>query len=204
MPTGYTADVADGTIGDLRSFALQCARGMGALIMMRDEPWDAPIPERFEPSTYNAERLAEAKAERQRLYNLTNEEADEAAQAEYDEKVAAKAKWLSERTERRNRYNAMIAQVVQWQGAPEGLKEFMLEQLHTGRDFDCPDNDRYWDEPEVLTGSEWRRKKLEKVQHDIQYHAVEDAKERERTEGRNVWIAQLRASLPPEPQADAA
>lgn len=31
---------------------------------------------------------------------------------------------------------------------------------------------------------------------DIQYHTAEDAKERERTDGRNRWLAQLRASLP--------
>lgn len=203
MPTAYTADVADGKITDLRSFALQCARGMGALIMMRDEPWDAPIPERFEPGTYNAERLAEAKELRQHLYNMTNSEADEDAKAEFEEKAAAKAKWLADKAERRARYNAMLAQVEQWEGPPEGLKEFMLDQLRIGRDGDCPDNDRYYDEPVALTGSEWRRLKLEKVADDIQYHAAENAKERERTESRNGWIARLRASLPSEQRADA-
>lgn len=200
MPTGYTASVADGEITDLRTFALQCARGMGALIMMRDEPWDAPIPNQFEPSTYNAERLAEAKAERAWLYGLTEEKAAAEARAEFDRKTEAKRKWFAEREQQRKRYDAMIAQVEPWQGAPEGLKEFMLDQLRRGREFDCPDRDTYWDEPELLSGAEWRAKKLEQVQRDIEYHAVEDAKERERTESRNAWIAQLRAALPPEPE----
>lgn len=195
MPTGYTAAVADGKITDLKDFALQCARGMGALIMMRDEPRDAPIPERFEPSEYNAKKLEETRTERQRLYDMSDADAEAAAQAEYREKVAAKERWLTERTEQRNRYNAMIAKVVQWQRAPEGLKEFMLEQLHRGREFDCPDRDTYWDEPKLLTGAEWRAAKIERVQKDIAYHAEEDAKERTRTEGRNAWIAQLRAAL---------
>lgn len=197
MPTGYTADIADGKITDLRAFALQCARGMGALIMMRDDPWDAPIPERFEPNDYNAKRLEEAKAERARLYAMTEDEASRAALAEFDEKTAAKAKWLADRTETRNRYNAMIAKVVQWEGSPEGLKSFMLEQLHRGRDFDAPDNDKYWNEPKEMTGADWRDAKLAEAEHDIQYHAAEHAKEVERAEGRNVWIAQLRAALPP-------
>jgi hypothetical protein len=196
MPTGYTADVVDGKIVSLRDFALLCARGMGALITMRDDPFDAPIPERFEPSDYHTQKLEAVRAERQRLYNMTNAEAEAAARAEFDEKVAAKAQWEAGKVETRNRYNAMIAKVVQWEGAPEGLKEFMLEQLRSGRDFDCPDRDTYWDEPVEKTGAEWRGDRLAKVQREIEYHAVEGAKERERTEGRNAWIAQLRASLP--------
>ena len=61
MPTGYTASVADGRVTEFAPFALQCARAMGALIMMRDEPHDAPIPERFEASDYYSKSLAEAR-----------------------------------------------------------------------------------------------------------------------------------------------
>ena len=43
MPTGYTADIQDGKITTLREYALSCARAFGALIMMRDDPHDAPI-----------------------------------------------------------------------------------------------------------------------------------------------------------------
>lgn len=198
MPTGYTADVADGKITDLRSFALQCARGMGALIMMRDEPWDAPIPERFEPSDFYAKHLQEAKAERQRIYNMTDAEADAAAAAEFDEKEAREAKWRADRAEQRARYQAMIDLVEPWQRAPEGLKEFMLEQLRTGMEFDCPAEGTFYDEPKRRSGSEWRAEKLERVGRDILRYAEEDAKERARTDARNAWIAQLRAALTPE------
>lgn len=196
MPTGYTVDVIDGKITDLRSFALQCARGMGALIMMRDDPWDAPIPEEgFKPSLYNADRLKEAEAERQRLYNMTDAEADDAAKVEFAEKQAAKQEWLVKRREQRARYQAMIALVEPWERSPEGLKDFMLEQLRTGMEFDCPEGDRYYDEPVEQSGTEWRKAKLERVHKDIMYHAKGDAEERARTDVRNAWIAQLRASL---------
>jgi hypothetical protein len=49
MPTGYTAPIADGMT--FEQFALGCARAFGALVTMRDEPSDAPIPERLEPDT---------------------------------------------------------------------------------------------------------------------------------------------------------
>jgi hypothetical protein len=50
MPTGYTAAVADGTITEFPDFAMQCARAFGTLVLMRDEPQDAAIPEKFEPA----------------------------------------------------------------------------------------------------------------------------------------------------------
>lgn len=195
MPTGYTANVADGKITDLRSFAMQCARGMGALIMMRDESWSAPIPERFEPSDYYAKKVQEGKAERDALYAMSNDDADRAAKAEYQEKLAAKEAYLDGKKEMRSRYEAMIALVEAWQFAPEGLKEFMLEQLHTGMNFDCGGDGSYWEEVELLSGAEWKAKKLERVQQSIIRDAAEHAKEIERTESRNAWIAQLRASL---------
>lgn len=195
MPTGYTADVADGTVTDLRTYALQCARGMSALIMMRDQPSDAPIPERFEPSTYNAERLEEAKAERDRLFNLSDAEAEAEAAREFAAKAEAKRKYLADKAERRRRYEAMIAAVSPWQRAPEGLKEFMLEQLHRGMEFDCPPGDGYWDEPVRQAGGEWKAEKLAQVNREIMRHAEEDAKERARTDGRNAWVTQLRNAL---------
>jgi hypothetical protein len=195
MPTGYTAAVADGTITELTPFAMQLARGMGATVMMRDEPWDTPIPERFEPSAYNADRLAEACAERDRLYAMTDSEAEKAALVEYEEDCAARDKYFADKRAQRERYDAMIAKVREWQGAPEGIKEFGLEQLERGREFDCAEPFTYWKDIELLSGADWRRTQIEKVQKDIEYHTVEDAKERARTEGRNAWLAQLRASL---------
>lgn len=195
MPTGYTADVADGKITDLRSFAMLCARGMGALIMMRDEPFGAPIPERFEPSDYHAKKMAEAVAERDRLYAMDDAEAEQAASAEYAEQVEAKERWLSNKRDQRQRYQAMINLVEPWQRAPEGLKEFMLDQLRCGMEFDCPADDSYWLDPELLSGAEWKARKLETLQKSIMRDAAGQAEEVARTEGRNAWVAQLRAAL---------
>lgn len=52
MPTGYTAGVKDGTVTDFKAFVMQCARAFGALIDMRDDPSDVPIPKSFAPSSY--------------------------------------------------------------------------------------------------------------------------------------------------------
>lgn len=195
MPTGYTAAVADGSISDLRPFAMLCARGMGALVTMRDMPFDAEIPDQFEPNNYHAKKISELTAERHRLHAMTMAEADEAAAAEYRADVEAKEGYLKGRSEQRDRYNAMIKLVEGWESSPEGLKQFMLDQLYSSRKFDCPEGDTYWRAIEQRDGEEWRHLKLEKVNKDIEYHTVEDAKERARTDSRNAWLRQLRASL---------
>ncbi len=195
MPTGYTACVVDGSVTDLRTFALKSARGMGALIMMRDEPHDAPIPEKFEPQTkYHDDKLVAARARMTELEAM-DEPARIAANAAYNAAVEQdNQKAIAENTEQRNRYNSMIAQVVQWQGAPEGLKEFMLEQLRSGRDFDCSDDPtKYMPQPLSVNG--WYREEFRKAARDIEYHEGERAKEIGRTAERNAWLTKLHAAL---------
>ena len=195
MPTGYTADVISGKVTDLESFAMQLARGMGACISMRDDDFSKPIPERFEPSDYNAKKLEEARAERDRIYAMSDADAQAEADKEYADGIAARDAYLARKVQERDRYLAMIAKVEAWQGAPEGIKEFGLEQLRSGLAFDCREPFTYYREVEQRTGQEWRTTALEAVGQEIERHAVEDAKERARTDGRNAWLAQLRASL---------
>jgi len=50
MPTGYTLDLYDGKNITFKEFVMKCAGAFGALISMKDESLDAPIPEHLEPS----------------------------------------------------------------------------------------------------------------------------------------------------------
>ena len=201
MPTGYTAGVVDGSVTTLREFALQCARGMGATIMMRDDPMDAPIPARFEPQTdYQDKRIAASRERLAELKAMTPEQRN-AACAAYNETMRAdNAKAIEDKTEKRRRYDAMIEQVEPWEGAPEGLKAFMLEQLRSSRDFDCEaDPTRYM--PKEQSVDEWYQDAMTKAERDIGYHEGERAKEISRTADRNAWLDQLYASLP-QPQGN--
>lgn len=195
MPTGYTAGVVDGTVTDLKTFALTCARGMGALIMMRDEPMDAEVPRRFEAdTTWHDDRSTAARARLSELQAM-DEAARAAACEKYNAEVAANNQRVTdETTEKRNRYNSMIAKVVQWEGAPEGLKEFMLEQLRSSRDFDCHDDPTSY-MPKPMDIDTWFREELRKAAWDIEYHEGERAKEIGRTAERNAWLSRLHYSL---------
>lgn len=194
MPTGYTAKVATGEITELKDFALTCARGMGALIMMRDEPASAPIPERFEPSPYYKDEADKAEAELAKLMAMSEQEAQAAADAALADTIAQNEKWLADKATQRERYDAMIAKVRAWEGAPEGIKGFMLEQLTESRKWDCPEKD-YLPEPVAQSGAEWRAYQIKTLGERLSRYRDEHGKEVKRTEDRNAWIAQLRKSL---------
>jgi hypothetical protein len=195
MPTGYTADVADGKVTDFRTFALRCARQFGATIMQRDNPMDEP-PKLREESPYYVESVERDEARVAFLDALTAEEAEREAAKEFDRAMASHRKYEGERTETRNRYNAMLAEVVQWTPpTPEhqGLKDFMLQQLHESIKFDCGP---LWGAPERMSGAEWLAAEKERAARSLARSRESLREERERVKGANEWIAALYDALP--------
>lgn len=195
MPSAYTAPVVDGTITELAPFAKLCARALGVCVTMRDAPFDAPLPERFEPDPYHRDKLAVLNTTRDALLALTPQQATgEAAKARaaYDlrcEEIRACY------AERKARYEAMIAKVEAWEGAPEGIKGFMLEQLREGMKFDCIQPSLLYPKEPPATGEAWVQEQLAELGRSIIRHTQSFAEELQRTQVRNAWLAQLRASL---------
>lgn len=191
MPTGYTEAVGDGTITSLRDFALQCARGMGACVMMRDEPFDAPIPERFEPYLeYNQRELDKASALLRDTDTLTEDECEARAQADFEQAMAGHEKYVSEKNTENERYRAMLDAVSAWETEAEGIKDFMSEQLRISI------SDYQPEAPKEMTAEEWRAETRRKALWRVSYHEKQIAEEIHRTEMRNLWLAALRRSLP--------
>lgn len=198
MPTGYTAHVADGEITSLRGFAMLCARGMGALITMRDEPLSAPLPEKLEPNlAYYGPELEKAQALLAELPGLTAEECDARAMAEYDRDKA----WRVEATDRQNaqreRYVRLLGEVEAWDCRAEGLKDFMLDQLRKSIEFDCGVDYMERAPQRPMTGEEWRAWATSEAAQKVARYSEEVRKEHERTHARNAWLTALRESLPP-------
>lgn len=195
MPTGYTAPLYEGKDISFEEFALGCARAFGALVMMRDDPTDAPIPDEFEPSNYYAQDLAAA---RERLAEVRAWTLKDARAALAKENAAIAAGNL-ERAEKEAalliRYEAMLAQAKAWEPpTPEhqGLKAFMVEQLESSIRFDTGPftmplrpNDPWAYRDEEIAAAEKRITRSEQ----------EDTKERKRAAERTRWIRDLRDSL---------
>lgn len=193
MPTGYTADIAKGIT--FKEYALNCARAFSALILMRDEPSDAPIPERFEPSNWNANELQNVSERLVQLRLMSPAEFDTAAETAYTEAVEEQNRRIKECNELRAKYEAMLAQVVAWQAPTREhveYKAFMENQIRESIDFDCR---LYSENPTRMTGSQWLAKEIERAEWKIAYHTSENEKEIARTSSRNAWIKALRDAL---------
>ena len=194
MPTGYTATLHDGE-QSFPDFALACARAFGALITMRDDPADAPLPDAFEPSTYYAVRAAELRSRIAEIEAWTDAAARDAAHRAWH---SAWTRWnagRAEREARKARYEAMIAQVEAWEPpTPDHLemKRFMLDQLAESLRFDCGYEAP---EPVEMTGDEYRLAEWERAQRDLGRAEAEQQKENERAASRTAWLAALRQSL---------
>lgn len=171
-----------------------CARAMGACIMMRDDPADTPIPDRFDPSDYHINALAEANAEMSRLEKMTEDEIAFEAAAANARAVESWEEAERKTTETRARYEAMLTKVRNWTpptSEHENFKNFMVEQLTKSIDWDCQSRER----PEPLTPLAWISSRIERAEWDVNYHTEQHQKEIDRAAGRTKWIVDLRESL---------
>lgn len=196
MPTGYTAELMDKGMY-FKTFVLQCARAFGALIMMRDDPMNTPIPEKFEPSDYNLKALAEAKEKHKALAEMTNDEKIAFGEAEREATINRHKEWLSRDEVQNKRLLEMELQVQAWRPPTadhEGLKKFMLEQIEISL------NDLSYISKEITKAQErspmaFYVDAVSGAERNIEYHTKENTKEIERSESRTKWVNQLRASL---------
>lgn len=198
MPTGYTAAVGDGTTSAFSDFALTCARAFGALIMMRDEPAGAAIPDEFQPSDYSAKELDAAKGRWAELQSVTPEASEAAALAAYNAECESRADSVLKRTQMRERYEAMLEAAKAWPAPTadhDGMKEFMVQQLEESIRFDC--GDFALPAPVQQTGAAWLADQTAAAERGIAYHTKAHAEEVERTAKRNAWVKALRESLAP-------
>lgn len=197
MPTGYTAKVEDGTVTELRDYMLICARAFGALIMMRDEPDDAPIPEKFEPSTrYYDEQIATLTKEISRLSAMTADEAMTESLAANNEARRRHREYEAADQLRLDRHLAMAEKVKAWEPpSPEHVeyKAFMLQQLEVSSQWLGTKREL----PPMSIGEAWREERLADLTDNLARATKSRAEEIERTALRQKWVDDLRAALPP-------
>lgn len=197
MPTGYTSKINDGKEVSRNEFIMTCARAFGALIMMRDEPFDTPIPERFEPSNYAIENLDRAQQQLEHYKSLNEADAKAEMEKEHQEEMKKYEQMIQRENDLKQRYQALLDEVKTWNPPTpnhEELKKFCIDQLQQSMDHDC-DSSRYMKIPELQTPENWLQGKIAYVEREIDYYKNSYQKEVERTENRNEWLKLLRESL---------
>jgi NADH:ubiquinone oxidoreductase subunit len=196
MATGYTIDIAKGIT--FNQFVMNCARAFGALVTMRDDSMDTPIPEKFEPSDWDKKKLIEANVHLTALNKMTLSEAKEKADKDYNDEVLRINNNLKENAVLLAKYNDMMLKVEAWQPpTPDHveLKNFMIQQIMSSIKYDNM-SDYFNEHPAIhLSASDWIKKQKDEALRDIEYHTKEWNKECELTEQRNAWVKALRESL---------
>ncbi len=196
MPTGYTADVGDGKVTELRTFALRCARAFGAAVTQRDDPMDEE-PKHREESTFHVKELAKADVELARLLEVDMAEAGREMVQEAHEIREREARWQGERREQRERYESMLEAVGTWLPPTpdhDGLKEFMQQQLNESIKHDCYTSELGELESDV---HKWLLGKRIKAVESLAYSHKSLLEEQERVRNANAWIDALYESLEP-------
>lgn len=185
-------------------FTMNCARAFGALISMRDDASDAPIPDEIVPDKYYAESLKEAQDE---LMKLSAMSAGELREYGAQRKLASIASWENSVKDEQSdidKCRAMLERVRAWTPPTadhEGLKNFMVQQIS--------DSMKYADEPDDSYRIKALREAQQKTPEEYAHEAMADARERvtsrekdllkeqQRCAERTQWIRDLRKSLSP-------
>lgn len=201
MPSGYTAPVQDGEITEFVDYALTCARGFGALVMLHDSDQSLEATKRFvaeggylESTDYYEKRL---EASHRRLHELNTMTADEAlaqARSQQQETMARNAEIEQERLRTRARYEHMLAQVEAWEApGPDytEFKAFMIKQLRDSIEFDC----RPFAMGVPEASPTWLLDQIQAEKATIERYETTIADVRDRNETRRAWITGLLESL---------
>lgn len=194
MPTGYTAVLNERDV-TFKEFAMRCARAFGALVLMRDDPMDADIPDEFKPSPFYAESVKRDEDEIARVRAMTDDELEEASGAEYQKAVREQRDSLAKDQVTRSRYESMLTQARAWTPPTpdhQGLKDFMVQQIEESIRFDCGYQPAA---PVALTGKEWQSKRLADLERSLSYSRKSEREERERAASRTEWVRALKGAL---------
>ena len=159
MPTGYTQQIIDGTVKTPKEFLHLCLRSFGVCISMRDMPFDAQQKDYTEcirkyyqdAMGYHVKALENAKAEYERVINLSDDELYEM----YVERFSDDRDYYQKRTDeiktQNAKYQSFYDAIKNWDCSEEfsNIKKFALDQI----DISKEDEDYYADKlsKEMLT-----------------------------------------------------
>lgn len=194
MPTGYTSALYEGKEVSFPEFVMQCARAFGALVTMRDDPMDAPIPDEFAPSNYYDEQLKLAESRLEKIKNWDSKKANQEALKLYKKSLKDYEVSVERVNALKARYEDMLAKVNNW-NAPtpdhEGLKKFMVNQLQESIEFDCNTPEK----PKKISGASYKGQCIKSEKWNIAYHTKEKEAEAKRCAERTNWVRDLRKSI---------
>lgn len=169
IPTGYTADVGDGKVTELKDFAADCARGFMPFIHMRDDDPDAPLRFPSHPGEgYEFSSLQDARKEVAEWRSATEEDKYAQWSKYVNDKTLSQNQALRGKAETEANYRAMLDKVLAIDAPSnvQSFKDFLISQLEESIKFDC--STTYLDK-KPLSYSEWCDFRTREVQRSVEY-----------------------------------
>lgn len=201
MPTGYTAMLGEKN-ATFNEYAWACARGFGALLCLRDEPWDTPIPLRLESNGYYLNQIENAK---KKLKHLEERSDDYFAVyfAEESEKLKEhQGESEKKSNELREKYSTALATVDAWLPPSDDhvkFKEFMASQIKESIQWDCRSLGENKRTEPMKTLRQLKKDAIDQASRDVEYYEKQHVENEARIAGNNEWLKALQDSigLPP-------
>ena len=192
---GYVHSLIDDNLS-FKDFMLRCARGFGALITMRDEPMDAPIPDTFEDNYY-ANSVSNAEQTVANLKAMTDAEKLAYGETKKNEAVEAAIQSVVEYRREYQKAWDTLDQVRAW--APPSSDHIEYKNQVIKWLTDSLDGYKFYDtlieEAQAKDPITFYNDALKTAERDIVYYKEEAVKEADRNANRSAWVQQLKASL---------
>jgi flagellar capping protein FliD len=196
MATGYTSEIKNGI--SFEHFVLRCAKAIGYLIDMRDDPIGKKIVDEIKiDESYEADYLS-SKERYEKIKNLTTEEIEKEikkAKKEHDKYAKTLAK---NNDSLKKKYEEMLSKVRNWKPPTKehvALKDFMISQIEESIEFDCSSYYHQSSEYVSPTPAQWLNEAIDKAKNNITYYKERLDEEIECIKKRNEWVKKLKESL---------
>lgn len=138
MPTGYTQQIINGNVKTPKEFLHLCLRNFGVCVSMRDEPFNLQgdyteyIKKFYQVSIdYYIKELKNAKAEYERVINLSDDELYEMYIKNFSDNRDYYQKRTDEAKKQNAQYQSFYDAVKSWDCSEEffNIKKFALDQI---------------------------------------------------------------------------
>ena len=196
MPTGYTAQIENGSVKTPKDFLRICLRNFGICSIIRDD--DIPngvtdflpyIRKRFEEDIkYYGDQLAAAEKKLAEFDALSDEDLFKQWSAENNEKRQKYNEWYVDALRQNEEYDKFLNAIKKWEASEDfkRIKEFAINQIEISKD----NNPAYWgnlaDNVEEPTRENFNKNSVairaelrNKFQNDVDYNQEQLNKKKE-------------------------
>jgi hypothetical protein len=198
--TGCVHGLIDNQLS-FEQFVWRMARQFGALVTMRDDPADAPIPAELLPDDFHRNALEESREKVALLSAMTHDERVAHGRKLLADSILSHQRCIDDKQPEIKRVREVIAEAEAWEPPTpghEGLRREMLRQLQESISYSAGDYlQNAIAEAKATSPMQAFSKSLQTATENTAYHEEHYAEEVARTKQRNEWINQLRESLRP-------